>query len=116
MKEHRILAYLTALQCLTVLAGSLLLSVSLRFLEEILVSGHGRGASLTLARVLSGYGWWLLALPALWVALMANGQRKNRPWADRRSILVTGTLLLAFLTVVYFVAVAVATKPVLSTP
>ena len=112
--EDRIQTYLAALQCLTVLAGSFLLSVSMRFLEEVLVSGHGRGDSLALARALSSHGLWLLALPALWVAVTLNGKRKNRPWAGRRMILVTGTLLLALLTALYFVAVVIATNPLRS--
>jgi hypothetical protein len=109
--EHRIQTYLAALQCLTVLAGSLLLSATLGLFEEILVSAAGRNSSLALARLLAGHGLWLLALPAFWVAATLRGQRLNRPWANRRTILITGTLLLAFLTGLYFLAALLATNP-----
>lgn len=109
--DHRIQTYLAALQCLMVLAGSLLLSAALRLLEEILVTGHGRDSSLLMARLLASHGLWLLALPALWVLVTVRAQRANRPWADRRAIIFTGTLLLVFLTALYFIAVLLATNP-----
>lgn len=109
--NHRTQTYLAVLQVMTVIAGTLLVGTMLQLFERLQVTGAGHRSDLDLARWLAHQGLWLLALPLAWVLAIWYGQRANRPWATRRSVTVTGVLLLGLLTALYFVAIFRATQP-----
>lgn len=91
--------YLVALQCLAVVGGTLLVAGVVEGAEDLLV--HPESAALGVARLLGRYGLFLLLLPAAWAFLTIRAERSHAAWASKGLTVLSGTLLLAALAVLF---------------
>ena len=91
--EYRAQTYLGALQLLAVLAGSLLLQIAVKKVDDMLGDPVFIDP-LRVLRPLGNYGWMLAAVPVAWVVLTIRGERSDLWWASKPLTIGSGVAVL----------------------
>lgn len=98
--EYRVQTYIGAVQLLAVIAGSLILRMSVKGMEDLLNPDYYPDP-LKYLRPLSQYGWTLILIPIAWVVLTIRGERSDLWWATRSFTIGSGIVIILGLLVLF---------------
>ena len=91
--EHRFQTIIGSLQFVLVIAGWLIVRFGVRGLDKMFVPNLAVDP-LASVRLISGFGWLLLAIPLIWILLTIRGQASDFAWATQRFTMITGFVVL----------------------
>jgi len=98
--EYRPQTYIGAVQLLAVLAGSLILRLSVKGMEDFMNPDLAPDP-LRYLRPLSQYGWSLVFIPIVWVGLTIRGERSDLWWATKSLTIGSGVVILLGIVVLF---------------
>lgn len=99
-QEYRVQFSFVALQSLLIVGGTLLCGISLKtMLKQFDPDNTG---SLYFLKFVSYYGFLLLVIPTAWAYLTIKAESIGYMWANRRTIFISGFLLIVALAFLYF--------------
>jgi hypothetical protein len=105
--EYRTQTILGAMQGVTILAGTLIVSVAMRVTEQSIVIDPHFGDPFEFPRRVANWGFFLLPLPVLWVLLTLRNERIAQE--SRSATLISGLTLLFGLAILFGWAAVKAT-------
>jgi hypothetical protein len=88
--EHRAQVYLVSIQSLVVIAGCMVVTATIKMLDEGILASSQWGKVLLAVR---SAGILLLLLPALWAILTVRLERSETGWWSRAWTLASGVAL-----------------------